>query len=53
MIRVQWYPQGNEDEIRRFLAKLLDLDHDDKITVWPEWDEEKQKWFYEIRMEEQ
>ena len=49
--RIMWYPKGKREHIERLLSKLLELEREDKITIWQDQDENG-KWFYDIRKTE-
>ena len=48
MNRLQWYPKGKREEIEEFLSKLLELEREDKLTIWSDEDEAGKR-FYDIR----
>lgn len=49
MNRIVWYPNWKHKEaVERLLEKLLELEREDKITLWADEDENGKR-FYDIR----
>ena len=46
--RIMWYPKWKREQIEQLLSKLLELERQDKITIWQDQDENGM-WFYDIR----